>query len=77
VLVPWRYEVRAETATNCFKPNPLPGNFDHESHKTATLGAVFMGALNRVPRQSTSPHASLVWEVGLELFGTGMVQVHY
>ena len=66
VLVPWRYEVTMDEASNCFKPNPLAANFDHNNHKPVTLGAVFQGAMNRVPRQTTTSKGALVWEAGIE-----------
>ena len=65
-MVPWRYDVKPDPSmsTNCFKPNALAGNFDHQAHKPATLGCVFAGAMNKVPRQATCKHAALVWEAG-------------
>ena len=55
-----------DEASNCFKPNPLAANFDHNNHKPVTLGAVFQGAMNRVPRQTTTSKGALVWEAGIE-----------
>lgn len=69
VLVPWRYDVKPEASmsTNCFKVSPLAGGFDHQNHKSNTLGAAFLGAMNKVARQQSSKTAALVWEAGCSL----------
>ena len=66
VLVPWRYDVKPEASmsTNCFKVSPLAGNFDHQNHKSNTLGAAYLGAMNKLARQQSSKTAALVWEAG-------------
>ena len=63
-LVPYRYNLTATSSgkTNCYKPNNLAANFDHQSHKPWSLGAVFQGNLQHVPRQDTSKTAAVVWE---------------
>ena len=61
--VPYRYMVTAAASNkcNCFKPNGL-SNVDPESHKAASLGAVFAGNFNHILRQESCKHAALVWE---------------
>ena len=63
-FVPYRYDLTPMESfkANCYKPNPLAANCDHENHKPWTLGAVMIGNFDRLPRQSTNKTASLVWE---------------
>ena len=64
IPVPYRYDLTPLESfkANCYKPNPLGANCDHESHKPWTLGAVMIGNFDRLPRQSTNKTVSLVWE---------------
>lgn len=45
----------------------MSADFDHSKHRAATLGSVFCGQLNRVPRQRDNKRAALVWEVPWQL----------
>ena len=62
--VPFRYEVTPSDSckTNCYKPNPLNSNCDHENHKNWTIGAAMLGNLDAIPRQDKNKVVSLVWE---------------
>ena len=60
--IPYRYKVNLAERTNCFKPNPLGKEFDHESHKPATLGAVYLGHMERLPVQSADKVVSVARE---------------
>ena len=64
--MPFRYQVGPTEVmkTSCFRPNPIGPNFDPEKHKPSTLGAVYMGQMNRVPRQDINKKVGLVWEAG-------------
>ena len=66
MAVPFRYQVGATEVmkTSCFRPNAIGPNFDPEKHKPSSLGAVYMGQMNRVPRQDINKKVALVWEAG-------------
>lgn len=68
MAVPFRYNVGANQAmkTSCFKPNAVAPSFDPEKHKTSTLGAVYVGQMNRIPKQDQNKKIGLVWEVSSE-----------
>ena len=40
----------------------MASGFDHETHRPATLGAVYVGQMNKVPKQETNKNLALVWE---------------
>lgn len=62
MAVPFRYNVGANQAmkTSCFKPNAVAPSFDPEKHKTSTLGAVYVGQMNRIPKQDQNKKIGLV-----------------
>lgn len=61
----FRFEIGPvnSSKTACFKPNPVASSFDHENHRAATLGAVYVGQCTKVPVQQSNPRLALVWEV--------------
>ncbi|CAK9013327.1 unnamed protein product [Durusdinium trenchii] len=73
--IPYRYDISGVSTgkTNCYKANALAASFDHQSHKTWSLCAVFNGNMQFIPRQEVSKIASLVWEV----LGLLFVWVHH
>lgn len=61
--VPFRYTVREpEGNTNAFKPNPVSA--EAGTYKSPSIGAIFLGQLQQVPRVHGNKIASLVWEAG-------------
>ena len=65
--VPFRYDISPVDSkkTACYKPNAVAANFDHENHRAATLGAVYVGQCNRVPVQHSNKRLALVWEAAV------------
>ncbi len=66
MTIPFRYNVGPTQAmkTSCFKPNAVAPSFDPEKHKPSTLGAVYVGQMNRIVKQDQNKKIGLVWEVG-------------
>ena len=64
MALPFRYIIGPEDSnkTSCYRANTMASGFDHETHRPATLGAVYVGQMNKVPKQETNKNLALVWE---------------